>query len=390
MKSIILALTLILSIFTASCFAQVYSQKDIVNQYDPFTITFNDLVLNTNDEEFREHAYVIIATITVGSEEVIKFINKEDLTINSVKNYDDVFWNISFSVKKNNIILMPSLINLTSNPSSIKIKLQGYSNINEADQAMMNQVSTSFCYTSSGIYTLMDYAFKYLANSADINRPNGNLLTTADVLAQNISKRPEIFYLGNPAEIEYIIPQDPNKVIGTNILIQGPRAIQSKVSTSVSDIWNLTVTKLTDVKLVQSQPYYVKIRGIFQDLTTQQVIPSDREPGYLEKAQDVIDNDLVVGRRSDVYINDQVVKQYINLMNLLRAGVRVKSDTASTTSDLMRSDEREALSYFETNLKENDFNIDNEYVYDDYVNSSVNRGVIQKEIDMIRRYYEIK
>jgi hypothetical protein len=388
MKSIIFTITLIMGLLTSCCIAQVYSQKDIVNQYDPFTITFNDLVLNTNDEDFREHAYVIIATITAGSEEVIKIINKEDLTINSVKNYDDVFWNINFSVKKNNIILMPSLINLTSNPTSIKIKLQGYSNIYEPDQVTLNQLSSSFCYTSSGIYNLMDYAFKFLSNSPDINRPNNNLLTTADVLAQNISKRPEIFYLGNPTEIEYVIPKDPGKVIGTNILIQGPRAIQSKASTSVSDIWNLTITKLTDVKLVQNQPYYVKIKGVFSDLTNQQVITSDHEYGYLEKAQDVIDNDLILGNRTDVYINDQVARQFTNLMNLIKAGVRVKSDTAYSTNDLMKSDEREALSYFETNLKENDFNIDNEYLYDDYIN--VNRGVIQREIDMIRRYYEIK
>jgi hypothetical protein len=56
----------------------------------------------------------------------------------------------------------------------------------------------------------------------------------------------------------------------------------------------------------------------------------------------------------------------------------------------MLSDEREALSYFEINLKENDFNLDNQYLFDDYINSSVNRGLLQKEIDLIRRYYQIK
>jgi hypothetical protein len=56
----------------------------------------------------------------------------------------------------------------------------------------------------------------------------------------------------------------------------------------------------------------------------------------------------------------------------------------------MLSHEREALSYFETNLKENDFNLDNQYLYDDYINSSVNRGVLQREIDLIRKYYQIK
>ena len=56
----------------------------------------------------------------------------------------------------------------------------------------------------------------------------------------------------------------------------------------------------------------------------------------------------------------------------------------------MKSDEREALNYFETNLKDNDFNLNNQYLYDDFINSSVNRGAIQKEIDIIRRYYQLK
>jgi hypothetical protein len=119
-------------------------------------------------------------------------------------------------------------------------------------------------------------------------------------------------------------------------------------------------------------------------------VPEDRREGYLAKAQEVISEDMVVGRKAGVYINDQVVQQFTNLMNLLKAGIRVKADSLSTTSDFMNSNEREALSYFEINLKENDFNLDNQYLYDDYINSSVNRGIIQKEIDLIRRYYQIK
>jgi hypothetical protein len=56
----------------------------------------------------------------------------------------------------------------------------------------------------------------------------------------------------------------------------------------------------------------------------------------------------------------------------------------------MNSDERGALSYFEDNLRDNDFNLDNQYLYDDYINSSVNRGLLQTEIDLIKRYYEIR
>jgi hypothetical protein len=77
-------------------------------------------------------------------------------------------------------------------------------------------------------------------------------------------------------------------------------------------------------------------------------------------------------------------------MNFVKAGIRVKSDTASYTSDFMRSDEREALNFIETNIKDNNYTLENQYVYDDYINSSLNRGALQKEIDLIRRYYQIK
>lgn len=371
-------------------FAQIYSQKDIVNQYDPFTLQLNDMTINTNDEDFREHAYVIIVTVTIGNEKVTKFLNKDDLIMNVVKNYDDNFWNINFTVKRNNMLIFPSAVNLINTPSSVTIKLEGYSNINEGDQVLLNQVSTSFCYVSSNMYNLMDQVYKYLAGTTEINRPNNSLLTTAEILQQNMGKRPEIFYMGSPTEITYVLPQDPKKVIGTNLLVQGKRSIEAKTALKVNDQWNVTITKIPDVKIVQSQPYYVKIKGVFIDLTSLQIIPDDKREGYLSKAQTIISEDLVPGRNEGVYINDQVANQYINLLNLLKAGVRVKADSLSSTSDLMLSQEREALSYFENNLRENDYYLDNQYLYDDYINSSVNRGIIQKEVDLIKRYYQIK
>jgi hypothetical protein len=387
-KSVIILLCLFL--VPSVSFSQVYSQKDIINQYDPFTITINELSINTNDEDFREHFYVIVMTIYAGNEKVIKFITRDDLVMNSVKNYDDNFWNINFTVKRNNIIILPAFINLTNSPASITIKLEGYSNLNAGDQGLMSQLSTSFCYTSSSMYNVMDQAFKFLASSPDVNRPNNSLLVTAEVLQQNISKRPEIFIMGDPAEITYVIPNDPNKVIGTNLLIQGPRDIESKVSLRVADKWNLTFTKLTDVKIVQAEPYYTKIKGVFNDITALQKIPDLKIEGHLARANEIINDDLVIGRKAGVYLNDQVVKQFTNLMNLLKAGIRVKADTLEFTTDFMMSDEREALSYIETNLKLNDFNLNNQYLYDDYINSSVNRGVLQREIDLIRKYYQIK
>jgi hypothetical protein len=202
--------------------------------------------------------------------------------------------------------------------------------------------------------------------------------------------RPGIFYLGNPFEVTYAVPQDPKKAIGTNILVQGKKTLESQVGGKLKDVINLTFSKSTDVKILLSEPYYQKIKGVYQDIISLTIIPEDRREGYLEKCQDVISNDLVVGLKSGVYINDQAVRQFTNLMNLLKAGIRVKADSNQTTSDYMNSDEREALSYFDQNLKENDFNLDNQYVFDEFIQSSVNRGILQKEIDLIRRYYQIK
>lgn len=382
---------ILFAFLTSVSYSQVYSQKDIISQYDPFSITINDLVLNTNDDEFADHSFVIIITILAGNEKIDKFLYRDDLAVNSVKNYDDVFWSINFSVRRNNTLLVPAIVNLPNSPVSITIKAEGYSNLNEGDQVLMNQLSTGFCYTSSTMFNLMDLTYKYLANSQDVNRPNySGLFTTAEVLVQNISKRPDIFYLGNPAEMNLIAPQDPKKVIGTNILVQGKRPLENKVSLKAPDQWNMTFTKIPDVRIVQTQPYYNKIRGVFNDLTALQIIPENKREGNLAKADFIIKDDLVMGRNADVYMNDQVVKQFDNLLYLLKAGVRVKSDTASTTSDFMNSDERGALSYFEDNLRDNDFNLDNQYLYDDYINSSVNRGLLQTEIDLIKRYYEIR
>ena len=313
--------------------SQVSSQKDIINQYDPFTLTLNEMTINTNDEDFREHPYVIIVTVTIGNEKIIKFLNKDDLVLNTVKDFDD-YWNINFTVRRNNTLIFPSFVNLANKPGAITIRFEGYSNVNEGDQQLLNQLSTSFCYVSSNMSDMMDYAYKYLAGSTDINRPNSSLLTTAEILQQNMGKRPDVNYMGTPTEITYVVPQDPKKVIGTNILVQGKTTIEARTSLRANDQWVVTFTKIPDVKIVQSQPYYVKARGVFSDLTALQTIPDDRRDGYLAKATNLINDELVPGKNPDVYINDQVSKQFTNLLNLLKAGVRAKSDSLETTNKI--------------------------------------------------------
>ena len=388
-KIIKISIFLIMCLFSTNIFSQIYSQKDIVNIYDPFTITFGDLVLNTNDDEFKEHNFVIIVTITIGPEKIIKFLYKDDLLINNVKNYNDEYWAINFTARKNNIVLIPALFNIPNNGGMVNIKMEGYSNLTPGDETMMSQLSTSYVYTSTTVYGSIEQAYKYLATSPDVNKPNSSLLTTAEVLQRNISTRPGIFYLGNPTEVSYAVPEDPIKVIGSNLLIQGQRKIESKTP-KTPDAWNLTVNKLTDVKIVQGESYYSKVKGAFSDIINMPKIDENKREGLIARCNEIINEDLVMGRKAGVYINNEAIQQFTFLMNFLKAGIRAKSDTASTTTDFMKSDEREALNYFETNLKENDYNLNNQYVYDDFINSSVNRGAIQKEIDIIRRYYQLK
>ncbi len=389
-KTIKTSIFLFLFLFSSNVFSQIYSPKDIVNIYDPFTITFGDLILTTNDDEFKEHNFLIIITITIGPEKIIKFLYKDDLLVNQVKNFNDDYWSINFTARKNNIILIPAIYNISNNGGNISIKMEGYSNLSAGDESMMSQLSTSYIYTSSTMYGSVEQAYKYLATSPDVNKPNSSLLTTAEVLQRNVSTRPGIFYLGNPTEVSYAIPEDPKKVIGTNLLIQGQKKIESKLSTKAVDVWNLTFTKYTDVKLVQGESYFNKIKGAFSDIINLPKIDENKREGLIARCNEIINEDLVMGRKTGVYLNSEAIKQFTYLMNFLKAGIRAKSDTASTTADFMKSDEREALNYFETNLKENDFNLNNQYLYDDFINSSVNRGAIQKEIDIIRRYYQLK
>lgn len=389
-KTIKISIYLFLLLFSSNIFSQIYSPKDIVNIYDPFTITFGDLILNTNDDEFKEHNFLIIITITIGPEKIIKFLYKDDLLVNQVKNYNDDYWSINFTARKNNIILIPAIYNISNNGGNISIKMEGYSNLSAGDETMMSQLSTSYIYTSSTMYGSVEQAYKYLATSPDVNKPNSSLLTTAEVLQRNVSTRPGIFYLGNSTEVSYAIPEDPKKVIGTNLLIQGQKKVESKLSNKAADVWNLTFTKYTDVKLVQGESYFNKIKGAFSDIINLPKIDENKREGLIARCNEIINEDLVMGRKTGVYLNSEAIKQFTYLMNFLKAGIRAKSDTASNTADFMKSDEREALNYFETNLKENDFNLNNQYLYDDFINSSVNRGAIQKEIDIIRRYYQLK
>ena len=187
---------------------QMYSPKDIVNQYDPFILTVNDVLLSTNDDEFRErNNFVVIITIVIGNEKIVKFMKQDDFLINHVKSFNDDFWQCNMTAKKNNSIIIPAIFNLPNSSNSITMKIEGFTNLYPGDITTLEQLSTSFCYVSSTMYGPMEQAFKYLATTADVNRPNNSQLTTAEVLQQNIKTRPGIFYLANPIEVNYAISQ---------------------------------------------------------------------------------------------------------------------------------------------------------------------------------------
>ena len=186
------------------------------------------------------------------------------------------------------------------------------------------------------------------------------------------------------------MPENPDKSIGTNILLQGQKKVESKLSSKTTDQWNFTVTKLYDVKIVQSEAYFNKVKALFSDIINMSKIDENKREGLIARCNEVISEDMVMGRKTGVYLNEQVIKQVTYLMNFLKADIRAKSDTASSTTDFMKSDEREALTYMEVNIKNDDYNLDNQYLYDDFIHSSIGRGAIQKEIDIIRRYYQLK
>lgn len=377
-------------LLSSTAFSQLYSPKDVISIYDPFTITFGELVLNTNDDEFKEHNFVVVVTITIGPEKIIKLFYKDDLLYNNIKNFNDDYWAVSFTAKKNNTVLIPALFTIPNNGGQITIRMEGYSNISAGDEMIMNQLSTGYVYSGSSMNSAMETSYKYLATSTDINKPNGSLLTSAEVLQRNVSTRVGIFYLGNPTEVSYSVPQEPDKAIGTNILIQGQKKIESKISSKTADQWNFTITKLYDTKIVQNESYYSEIKALFSDIINMSKIDENKREGLIARCNEIINEDLVIGRKTGVYLNEQAIKQFTMLMNFLKADIRAKSDTASSTTEFMKSDEREALTYMETNIKEDDFRLNNQYIYDDFIHSSVGRGAIQKEIDIIRRYYQLK
>jgi hypothetical protein len=390
MKKRIINVLFLILLLSSTAFSQIYSPKDIISIYDPFTITFGELVLNTNDDEFKEHNFLVVVTITIGPEKIIKFFYKDDLLYNNMKNFNDDYWAVTFTAKKNNIVLIPALFNIPNNGGQITIKMEGYSNLSAGDETMMSQMSTSYVYTSSAMYGAMELTNKYLATSTDINKPNASLMTSAEVLQRNVSTRAGIFYLGNPTEVSYGIPEDPDKVVGTNILLQGQKKIESKLSSKTADQWNFTITKLYDVKIVQNESYYSKIKALFSDIVNMSKIDENKREGLIARCNEIINEDLVMGRKTGIYLNEQAIKQFSLLLNFLKADIRAKSDTASYTNDFMKSDEREALTYMEVNIKEDDFQLDNQYIFDDFIHSSLGRGAIQKEIDIIRRYYQLK
>ena len=94
--------------------------------------------------------------------------------------------------------------------------------------------------------------------------------------------------------------------------------------------------------------------------------------------------------KNDIYVSPEAKKQMMYVLDLLILAQPIKADTASvSTGGRIPLEGELVLDYFRANIT-GDKTKSNRYIYDDFIGNDMNRIKLQRELELVRNYYNLK
>lgn len=364
------------------------AQSDnFITQYDPYIITLKKFhfYYPESDPVTAASNMVIVIQGNIGNYKnaFIKFIPGDKIGYDLAKEYEDGYLQ-EVSILDRKGVLVPPVKDLSGN-NFLELVITAYADLTVTDyekikalaSAEVLPVSTAMVNPFSGIYT--NYMQK-----ADVLKPTDEKWAEAEAFLAGMKTRIK----SDLGSVTYNVPM----VSDVRNISSGANLVAGDKSVSMEDKRNPTISivnfrQLKDEEIVSNMDYYKKLYDFFNKYGGTSSFFKDNVPGIVQELNDFKAQGFK--DKNDVYINPEAKKQLSYLLEILSATIPIKADTVETTTSSLPLEVQVALDYFKENFT-TDRTRFNKYIYETYIVNDINRAKVNRDIDLIRKYYNYR
>jgi len=363
-----------------------YSQADrYINQYDPYIITLKKLTFYypLDDEPISMMSnFAIIISGTIGSQRdaFVRFIPADKIGFESYKEYQDGYLQ-EVSIMDSRGILIPPIKDLGGS-NFLELNIKAFANLTDFDYAKMKKLSElgNIAVNSSIISPFAGF-YGFYGSKAEVFKPTDEVWAEAQVFLSGMSTRQKIECYG----VNYIVPY---MTYVTNIMSgqnfdPGDKIIEDKKWGTMAIVG---IKIINNEFVVYAQDYYKKLLDKFMRLAGNSIY-SDALPGIMEELNDF--KAVAFKDKNDIYVSPEAKKQLLYVLELLIQAQPVKADSTGTALGRLSLEGELMLDYFRANITGDKTGV-NRYIYEDFISNDMNRLKLQKELDLVRNYYNLK
>ncbi|HEY5536781.1 MAG TPA: hypothetical protein VIL99_17840 [Ignavibacteria bacterium] len=362
-----------------------FAQSDnFINQYDPYVTTPKKLTFYypvDDDPLSASSKFAIFIYGTIGSQKdaFIKIITADKIGFDASKELQDGYLQ-DISIMDLRGILVPPIKDMGgSNFLVLNIRL--YAGFNETDYAKLKRISDEGTVTinSSIINPFMGF-YSFYGSKNEVYKPTDENWAEVQVFLSGMGTRQKVDCGGIELVIPYVTTVT-NIKSGDNF-VPGDKVFEDKKSNSMAIVnFKLVNNEL----LVMAQDYYKKLLDRFLKYAGNSIY-NDALPGIMEELNDF--KSVGFKDKNDVYVSPEAKKQLMYVLDLLILGQPIKADTTVNTSRIPLEGEL-VLDYFRANIS-GDKTKSNRYIFEDFIGNDMNRIKLQRELELVRNYYNIK
>lgn len=378
-------LLFVLLLVSALCNVAFSQADNYINQYDPYVIVMKKLTFyypKDDDPLSAISNFVVIVSGTVGSQKdaFVRFITADKIAFESSKEYQEGYMQ-EISVMDSRGILIPPIKDLGGS-NFLELNVKGYADLSDIDYAKLKKLSDlGVIAINASIINPFSGFYGFYGSKNEVFKPTDEIWAEAQVFLAGMGTRQKTECYG----VNYIIPYvtTVTNIRSGDNFVPGDKVIEDKKYNTMAIVgFKLVNNEL----LVFAQDYYKKLLDRFLKLAGNSIYNDDL-PGIMEELTDF----KAVGfkDKNDIYVSPEAKKQLLYILDLLLLAQPIKADTVGNTSGRIPLEGELVLDYFRANVT-GDKTRANRYIYEDFISNDMNRMKLQRELELVRNYYNLK
>ncbi len=362
-----------------------FSQSDnFINQYDPYATTLKKMTFyypQDDDPISAASKFAVFVYGSIGSQKdaFIKIFTADKIGFDASKEFQDGYLQ-DISIMDLRGVLVPPIKDMGGS-NFLELNIKVYTGFSDIDYTKLKRISDEGTVTinSSVINPFMGY-YNFYGSKNEVFKPTDENWAEVQVFLSGMGTRQKIDCGGINLVIPYVTTVTTIKA-GDNF-VPGDKVFEDKKS----NLMAIVNFKLANNELiVMAQDYYKKLLDRFLKFAGNSIY-RDALPGIMEELNDFKSTGFK--DKNDVYVSPEAKKQLMYILDLLILGQPIKADTTANTSRIPLEGEL-VLDYFRANIS-GDKTKSNRYIFEDFIGNDMNRIKLQRELELVRNYYNLK